>query len=135
MVYEFELATIKECMKNITKEVKEAVQKSGVANGICVVYSPHTTAGITINENADPDVVKDVLFGLNKTFCNHAEFKHSEGNSSAHLKTSCVGVSQSIIISKEKLLLGVWQGIYFCEFDGPRNRKFYVKVLKDSTMF
>ena len=129
MLFEFSLNTPAEAMLNITTEVQHAIKESGVNEGICLVYCPHTTAGITINENADPDVVKDMLLGLNKTFPDMPEFHHAEGNSAAHLKSSCVGAEKSIIISKGKPVLGTWQGIYFCEFDGPRTRKFYVKVM------
>lgn len=128
MLFEYILSTPKENFYNITPQVREAVAKSGVANGIAVVYCPHTTAGITINENADPDVIKDLLFALDKTFPDHAEFRHVEGNSAAHLKASTIGSSVTVIIDVGKPVLGTWQGIYFCEFDPPRNRKFYVKV-------
>jgi secondary thiamine-phosphate synthase enzyme len=110
--------------------VREAVSKSGASKGIAQVYCPHTTAGITINENADPDVVKDLLLGLKKAFPDRPEFRHSEGNSAAHLKASVVGSSQAVIISNGALVLGTWQGIYFCEFDPPRSRRFYVKVIE-----
>lgn len=96
--------------------------------GIAVVYCPHTTAGITINENADPDVVRDLLFALDKTYPDRSEFRHDEGNSAAHLKASCIGSSVTVIVDNGKLVLGTWQSIYFCEFDPPRSRKFYVKV-------
>lgn len=129
MLFEFILKTERENFYNITAKVKEAVLKSCIQNGICVVYCPHTTAGITINENADPDVVSDMLIGLNEAFPDRSEFRHAEGNSTAHLKASCVGSSQTVIIDNGKLVLGTWQGIYFCEFDGPRNRQFYVKVM------
>lgn len=129
MLYEFTLQTSHENMYNITGKVREALSKSKLTEGICVVYCPHTTAGITINENADPDVVTDILLGLSKAFPNRPEFKHGEGNSAAHLKASCLGASQTIIVQNGKLLLGTWQGIYFCEFDGPRSRKFYVKTI------
>lgn len=128
MIYEFTLTTEKENFYNITRKIKEAVNKSGVSDGSCVIYCPHTTAGITINENADPDVVRDMLIGLKAAFPDRAEFNHAEGNSAAHLKASCVGASETVIINNGNLLLGTWQGIYFCEFDGPRNRRFYVKV-------
>jgi len=130
MLFEYQLSTRREDFYDITSEVREAVSKSGVQDGIVSVYSPHTTAGLTINENADPDVVHDMLLGLGLAFPDRAEFKHSEGNSSAHLKTSSVGASETIIIHEGKLVLGTWQSIYFCEFDGPRTRKFYVKVMK-----
>ncbi len=127
-LFEYNLSTNTEGMYKITRQAAEAVTKSGVTDGICIVFCPHTTAGITINENADPDVVHDILLGLNTAFPDRREFLHCEGNSSAHLKASCVGSSATIIIKDGRLLLGTWQGIYFCEFDGPRNRKFFVKV-------
>ncbi len=127
-LFEYSLSTNTEGMYNITRQAAEAVNKSSLTDGICVVFCPHTTAGITINENADPDVVHDILLGLNTAFPDRREFLHCEGNSSAHLKASCVGNSATIIIKDGRLLLGTWQGIYFCEFDGPRNRKFFVKV-------
>jgi secondary thiamine-phosphate synthase enzyme len=110
--------------------VREAIVKSGAETGIAVVYCPHTTAGITVNENADPDVVRDLLIGLDKAFPDRAEFRHSEGNSAAHLKASAMGSSATVMFENGKPLLGTWQGIYFCEFDPPRNRKFYVKVME-----
>jgi len=128
MLYEFNLSTPKSNLYNITAQVREAVKKSGVSDGSVIIFCPHTTAGITINENADPDVVHDLLLGLDKAFPDRLEFRHGEGNSSAHLKASTIGASETIIISDGKLLLGTWQGIYFCEFDPPRNRKFFVKV-------
>jgi secondary thiamine-phosphate synthase enzyme len=128
MIYEYKLDVPKEDFYNITAQVCEAVTKSGVTDGIAVVYCPHTTAGITINENADPDVVRDLLFALGKTFPDRAEFRHVEGNSAAHLKASAMGSSATVIVDGGKLVLGTWQGIYFCEFDPPRSRKFYVKV-------
>ena len=130
MLKEFTLKTEREGLYNITTKVAEAVRESGAKSGLAVVYCPHTTAGITINENADPDVCTDLLFGLSKAFPDCAEFRHGEGNSAAHLKSSCVGTSQTIIIDGSKLLLGTWQGIYFCEFDGPRSRKFFVKIME-----
>jgi secondary thiamine-phosphate synthase enzyme len=130
MLCEYSLQTQKRDFYNITAQVREAVSKSGVTDGVVVVYCPHTTAGITINENADPDVVRDLLLGLDKAFPDRAEFRHAEGNSSAHLKASAMGSSATVIISGGKLALGTWQGIFFCEFDPPRNRKFYVKVME-----
>ena len=127
MLYEYQLSTPRENFYNITAQVREAVSKSGVADGIAVIYCPHTTAGITINENADPDVVHDLLVGLAKAFPDRAEFRHGEGNSAAHLKASATGSSATVIIKDGSLVLGTWQGIYFCEFDPPRNRKFFVK--------
>jgi len=129
MLYEFNLSTPRSNLYNITAQVREAVTKSGVSDGAAVVFCPHTTAGITINENADPDVVHDLLLGLEKAFPDRLEFRHGEGNSAAHLKASTVGASETIIIRDGKLVLGTWQGIYFCEFDPPRNRKFHVKII------
>jgi len=129
MVFEYSLRTERSNFYNITSKVREAIAKSGVVNGICIVYCPHTTAGITINENADPDVIHDLLLGLDRAFPDRREFLHAEGNSTAHLKASCVGASQTIIINEGRPLLGTWQGIYFCEFNGPRNRRFYVKTI------
>lgn len=126
---EFSLQTPQEGFVDITRHVIQAVEKSGIRDGLCVVYCPHTTAAITINENADPDVVSDLLFALEKTYPNRPEFRHMEGNSAAHLKSSCIGCQEVIPVENRKLLLGVWQGIYFCEFDGPRHRHFIVKII------
>ena len=128
MLYAYTLNAQREDFYNITTQVREAVAESGVSSGVALVFCPHTTAGITINENADPDVVHDLLLGLAKAFPDRAEFRHGEGNSAAHLKASAMGSSATIIIESGRLLLGTWQGIYFCEFDPPRQRKFYVKV-------
>jgi len=129
MLFEYSLPTPRENFYNITPQVREAVSQSGIANGIAVIFCAHTTAGITINENADPDVVHDLLLGLNKAYPDRAEFRHGEGNSAAHLKASVTGSSVTVIINDSKPVLGTWQGIYFCEFDPPRSRKFYVKVM------
>jgi secondary thiamine-phosphate synthase enzyme len=130
MLFEYHISAPHIDFYNITPKVREAIAKSGVADGIVVVYCPHTTAGITINENADPDVVHDLLIGLDKAFPARPEFRHAEGNSTAHLKASAVGSSVTVIVNEGKLVLGTWQGIYFCEFDPPRERKFFVKILK-----
>ena len=129
MLFEYALSAQREDFYNIMPQVREVITKSGIVNGIAVIYCPHTTAGITINENADPDVVHDLLIGLNKAFPDRGEFRHGEGNSAAHLKASAMGSSATIVIENGKPLLGTWQGIYFCEFDPPRNRKFYVKII------
>jgi len=131
MLFNFQLKTQKEGLVDITAEVTEAISESGVNEGICVVYCPHTTAAITINENADPDVKSDFISGFNKVFPDFETFRHAEGNSDAHIKSSVVGASETIIVTAGRPLLGTWQGVYFCEFDGPRNRKFYVKVMGD----
>lgn len=125
---EISLSTAKQDMINITHQVKEIINQSGVTTGICVVFCPHTTAGITVNENADPDVVTDLLFALDKTCPDRPEFRHFEGNSAAHLKSSFVGCEKTFIIEDGSLKLGRWQGIYFCEFDGPRTRRVEISV-------
>jgi secondary thiamine-phosphate synthase enzyme len=124
----FQLSASREDFYDITPQVREAVAKSGVKDGIAVIYCPHTTAGITINENADPDVVHDLLIGLANAFPDRAEFRHGEGNSAAHLKASVIGSSVTVMIEGGELVLGTWQGIYFAEFDPPRKRKFFVKA-------
>ena len=129
MLFTFQLKTPAQGLMNITPEVEEAIKESGVLEGICVVFCPHTTAAITINENADPDVKSDFIKGMDRFFPDLREFQHCEGNSDAHIKSSAVGVSETVIIKGGRPLLGTWQDIYFCEFDGPRNRKFYVKVM------
>ena len=130
MLCEFTLVSERNSWTDVTARVREALRESGVQNGLCVVYCPHTTAGITINENADPDVVRDLIFALEKTYPDRAEFRHSEGNSASHLKASVIGSSVTLIIREGRLLLGTWQGVYFCEFDGPRTRRFFVKILE-----
>ena len=114
---------------NITAEVEGAVATSRIPEGICVVFVPHTTAAVTINENADPDVPADVGFALDLISPDRREFRHGEGNSAAHTKSSLVGPSITLIVSGGKLLLGTWQGIWFNEYDGPRTRKVFVRVM------
>ncbi|MGI5960038.1 MAG: secondary thiamine-phosphate synthase enzyme YjbQ [Massiliimalia sp.] len=126
---EYTLSTQRQGFYNITSKVQKTVEQSEITDGICVIFCPHTTAAITINENADPDVVDDCLLGLGTAFPDRAEFRHFEGNSSAHLKSGATGCSQTVIVENGVLQLGRWQGIYFCEFDGPRQRKFWVKVI------
>jgi len=116
---------------DITDLVQEVVSKSGIKSGLGCVYVPHTTAGITINENADPSVRKDIIKELNKIIPFEDNYSHLEGNAAAHIKASLVGFSQNIFFEEKRLILGTWQGIYFCEFDGPRSRKVYVKVIAD----
>jgi len=114
---------------NITGEVQKVVASSGIREGICVVFVPHTTAAVTINENADPDVPHDVNLALNAISPDRREFQHSEGNSDAHTKSSLVGPSITLIVTGGKLLLGTWQGIWFNEYDGSRTRKVHVRVM------
>ena len=121
-------------MINITETVQKAVTESGVKSGICTVFIPHTTAAVTINENADPDVVRDFTMEINKIVPWEDGYQHMEGNSAAHLKASMIGFSEQIIIDDGRLVLGTWQGVYFCEFDGPRSRKLYLKIMEDAEM-
>jgi secondary thiamine-phosphate synthase enzyme len=114
---------------NITGEVQRTVAASGIKEGICVVFVPHTTAAVTINENADPDVPHDVNLALNTISPDRREFRHGEGNSAAHTKSSLVGASITLIVTGGRLLLGTWQGIWFNEYDGPRTRKVNVRVM------
>ncbi|MEJ6952508.1 secondary thiamine-phosphate synthase enzyme YjbQ [Natronospora cellulosivora (SeqCode)] len=114
----------------ITNELKSIVKESGIKNGLVHVYTPHTTAAITINENADPDVVEDIVMEINKVIPRDDAYQHLEGNSAAHIKSSLFGSSETLIIDDGKLILGTWQGVYFCEFDGARHRRVIVKVIK-----
>lgn len=127
---EIHVSTHKRCeMIDITREAEKCVKESGIESGMCTVFIPHTTAGVAINENADPDVRRDILFALERAVPNTG-FNHSEGNSDAHTKAVMTGSSVSVIIENSRLVLGTWQGIYFCEFDGPRQRKAFVKIIK-----
>ncbi|MBH0171369.1 YjbQ family protein [Fictibacillus sp. 18YEL24] len=117
-------------MYEITSTLEAYLEEQRVNDGVMYIYCPHTTAGITINENADPDVVHDMLMRLDEVYpWEHPKYRHAEGNSASHLKASTVGSSQVVFIQNGKLLLGTWQGVYFCEFDGPRTRKYHVKIL------
>ena len=113
---------------DITEQVIAFINESNLSEGLCCIYTPHTTAAVTINENADPSVRRDILAGLRSINLENVHYLHAEGNSPAHIKSSLVGASELVIIDKGKLQLGTWQGIYFCEFDGPRNRKVYLTV-------
>ena len=117
-------------MKDITHLVRDAVRESGVKDGLCIVFIPHTTAAVTINENADPDVVRDLNMELGKIIPWEDGYHHMEGNSAAHLKSSLVGASEHVVIEDGRLCLGTWQGIYFCEYDGPRQRKAIIKIIE-----
>lgn len=118
-----------ESLVDITDRVAGIVSESGVRDGICCVFTPHTTAAITINENADPSVKSDILLGLKSIRIEAANYSHMEGNSPAHIKSSLIGCSEIVIIEGGRLRLGTWQGIYLCEFDGPRTREVYMKII------
>jgi len=116
-------------MIDITREINQRIKKAGIREGICLIYCPHTTAGLTINENADPNVVRDILNGLDWIVPEDRPYLHAEGNSPAHIKSSIIGCSQTVIISSGRLSLGTWQSVFFCEFDGPRTRSVWVKTV------
>ncbi|RYG74186.1 YjbQ family protein [Lentibacillus lipolyticus] len=120
----------KQSFTNLDGYLNEALSDSNVRDGIMVVYCPHTTGAITINENADPDVKTDLKFGLDETFPNKPDYIHMEGNSDGHMKSSVVGASETLIISDGRFILGTWQSVYFCEFDGPRERTIHVKIIE-----
>lgn len=130
----FTLHTDRQGYYNITAAVKKCISESRVRSGLCVVFCPHTTAAITINENADPDVRHDLVMGMDGAFPIRSGFQHAEGNSDAHLKCMTVGASETIIIEDGKAVLGTWQAVYFAEFDGPRTRRYYVKVMSDDAV-
>ncbi len=115
---------------DITSDIRQIVHSSGIVEGLCMLYVPHTTAAVTINESADPSVKADILMILNRIIPWEAEYRHLEGNSPAHIKSTLVGASELIAIENGELMLGTWQGIFFCEFDGPRNRKTFVRLLR-----
>jgi len=117
---------------NIDDQVRRLVADSGVQTGICQVFVPHTTAGVTINENADPSVIRDILMEIDKVIPFQDGYRHAEGNSAAHIKSSLVGCDQTIPIAEGRLVLGTWQSIFFCEFDGPRQRKVIVQIIGPS---
>jgi secondary thiamine-phosphate synthase enzyme len=116
---------------DITDRVQAAVKQSGITSGVCHVFVPHTTAGVTINENADPDVIRDIIRELDTFVPLEDNYAHAEGNSAAHIKSSLMGCSQQVLIEDGRLALGTWQSIFFCEFDGPRSRSVWVKVVGD----
>ena len=118
-------------MIDISDSVQKAVTESGITSGAAIIFVPHTTAAVTINENADPDVVRDFTKEINKIVPWEDAYHHLEGNSAAHLKASMIGFSETVIIEDGRLQLGTWQGIYFCEYDGPRNRKVWIKILEE----
>lgn len=131
MLFKYEVETDKrESFINIDSLVQKALAESKLKSGAVVVFTPHTTAGVTINENADPDVVRDLVYGMNVTFDNKKEYRHAEGNSDSHMKSSLVGASETLIVEKGEVIYGTWQSTYFAEFDGPRRRTVYIKVVK-----
>jgi secondary thiamine-phosphate synthase enzyme len=116
-------------MIDVTSAVRRVLRESGVRDGLAVLFVPHTTAAVTINENADPDVVADLVMELNRIVPFADGYRHAEGNSAAHLKSTLVGVSETLLVKGGEPVLGTWQGIYFCEFDGPRRRTLHLKVI------
>lgn len=129
MVKSFSVRTPRRtCFVDITSKVAEAVRDLGVVDGIATVYIPHTTAAVTINESADPDVVDDMNRALSRLIPTSDDYRHAEGNSDAHIKSSLVGCSETVFVSDGKLVLGTWQGVFFCEFDGPRSRRVLVSA-------
>lgn len=126
----FSISTNKRCeLIDITDTIQGIIDKTGISDGSVIVFCPHTTAAITINENADPDVVHDILLTLSELVPqDRSGYQHSEGNSDAHVKSSIIGCSETVLISSGKMKLGTWQGIYFCEFDGPRRRTVHVQI-------
>jgi len=120
----------REELLDVTAELEREVKKSGIQTGLCVAVVPHTTAGLTLNEHADPNVVRDLLETLGRLAPHAAAYRHAEGNADAHVKATLVGSSVTLLIEQGKLVLGTWQGVFFCEFDGPRSRNLYVQVLK-----
>jgi secondary thiamine-phosphate synthase enzyme len=116
-------------MIDITAAVQKAVREEKIVEGVCLVYTPHTTAAVTINENADPDVPRDIIAALDRAVPFSANYRHAEGNSAAHVKSSLVGASEMVIIEPGRLVLGTWQSIFFCEFDGPRTRKVFISII------
>jgi len=131
MIHRLEIATSSRAqMVDVTREVQRAISESGVQEGFCHIYVPHTTAGIAINENADPSVVQDILAVLEKIAPRGGSYRHLEGNADSHVKASIVGSSETVLIEGGRLVLGTWQGLFLCEFDGPRRRRLLVKVVE-----
>jgi len=119
--------------QELTPAIKDVVRSSGIESGVCHVFVPHTTAGVTINEHADPSVAEDIISQLESVVPQHSNYSHLEGNAPAHIKASLVGSSETLIVENGNLVLGTWQGIFFCEFDGPRNRTVLVKITADKS--
>jgi len=131
MIQELKISTKSQTeMVIVDEDIQSVIRESGVKEGLCVLWVPHTTAGVTINENADPAVVRDILYEINKVIPLRDSYHHMEGNSAAHIKSSLFGPSLTILITGGRLVLGTWQSIYFCEFDGPRQRRMMIKILE-----
>jgi len=131
-MHQIDLKTVARfAMIDITGRVRDLLRKTGFRNGACIVYVPHTTAGVMVNENADPDVPADILSSLDRLVPLNDRYRHREGNAAAHVKSALVGVSQTVPVEEGDLVLGTWQALFFCEFDGPRTRKVLVKLLED----
>ena len=131
MIYKIDVTTrTRTEFVDVTSQIQEIIKQNEVKEGICYLYVPHTTAAVTINESADRNVVEDIIFMLNKVIPFESKYLHTEGNSAAHIKASIVGPSETIPIENGRLMLGTWQGIFFCEFDGPRRRQMLVKVME-----
>lgn len=130
MIKEFTLKTDSEGMYDITRVFQECVAESGVEEGVAYIFCPHTTAGITISENTDQAMISDMLLGLARAFPNYEDYKHNENNSFAHIKASIIGCEVHVPITGSWPVLGPWQALYFCEFDGPRARRYYIKILE-----
>lgn len=120
------------CFKDITADVNRLIKNTGVESGICHIFVPHTTAAVTVNERADPSVMRDVSTALSKLIPFDDDYRHLEGNSAAHIKSSVIGVSEILPVERGKLVLGTWQAVFFCEFDGPRRRDVLLKVISDA---
>lgn len=134
MIHKIDIKTSSKVeFQDVTSQIRDVVGGSSIENGICHVYVPHTTAGVMINEHADPSVVDDIGTHLAEMVPQHRNYRHMEGNSPAHIKASIIGASQMIFIEGRKLVLGTWQGIFFCEFDGPRNRHLLIKIMADKS--
>lgn len=134
MIHKISISTkLKVEFQDITGRVQDVIHSDNIHGGVCYIFVPHTTAAVTINEHADPSVMKDVASQFDILVPQHSNYRHMEGNSPAHIKATIVGSSEVLMIDNGKLVLGTWQGIFFCEFDGPRNRTFFVKTVSDKT--
>jgi secondary thiamine-phosphate synthase enzyme len=132
VIYKVDIKTASRVdFQDITRTVNEIVAESGVTSGICYIYVPHTTAGVMVNEHADPDVVRDIEAQLDTMIPQHGGYHHREGNSPAHIKAALIGDSETLFVDEGRLVLGTWQGIFFAEFDGPRSRQVYIKITPD----